>query len=192
MKLKSMVVAAVTALCGLTAAAAPAVAGGGSGPAGATPRLAAAAAPYCGITWGSTDKEAGALGIASLVTTRTGPQDCYDRVVFELDGPLSGYRVRYGEAYTGGGGVAMSPFTAGGALLAVTLLSPGQTYPARTGDHTANLFNYRTLRDVVYAGSYEGYTDFAVGVRARLPFRVLMLDGPGTHSRIVLDIAHQW
>jgi hypothetical protein len=29
-------------------------------------------------------------------------------------------------------------------------------------------------------------------VRARLPFRVLLLTGPGTHSRVVVDVAHLW
>ena len=56
----------------------------------------------------------------------------------------------------------------------------------------ANVVRYRSLRDVVFGGSFEGYTTFAVGVRARLPFRVFVLSGPGTNSRIVLDIAHQW
>jgi len=31
-----------------------------------------------------------------------------------------------------------------------------------------------------------------VGVRATLPFRVLVLPGPGTHNRIVLDVSHRW
>ncbi|MEU5670692.1 hypothetical protein ABZ749_10050 [Micromonospora sp. NPDC047753] len=60
------------------------------------------------------------------------------------------------------------------------------------GEHVANLLRYQTLRDVVFGGSFEGYSTFAVGVRARLPFRVLVLAGPGTHSRVVLDVAHQW
>jgi hypothetical protein len=51
---------------------------------------------------------------------------------------------------------------------------------------------YPTLRSVVYGGSFEGYTTFGVGVRARLPFRVFTLDGPGRGSRIVVDVAHRW
>ncbi|GAB3840941.1 hypothetical protein GCM10029963_10770 [Micromonospora andamanensis] len=64
--------------------------------------------------------------------------------------------------------------------------------PYRTGEHVANVLRYQTLRDVVFGGSFEGYSTFAVGVRARLPFRVFVLAGPGDHSRIVLDVAHQW
>jgi hypothetical protein len=87
----------------------------------------------------------------------------------------------------------------GGALLRVVLPDPDHnartgtlTYAHKPGDHVANVLGDRTLRDVMYGGSFEGYTTFGVGVRARLPFRVLVLHGPGTHTRIVLDIAHQW
>ena len=45
---------------------------------------------------------------------------------------------------------------------------------------------------VAMVGSYEGRTTFGVGVRARLPMRVFTLDGPGTGSRLVIDVAHRW
>ena len=168
---------------------------GAAGSAAATEKPAAtvrtaAAAPYCGITWGSLAKSGGTLSQARLIEARTGRHTCYDRVVFEFNGAANGYSVHYGEAYTEGQGQPMSPITAGGALLAVSLRAPASTY--RTGDHVANVTGYRTLRDVVFGGSFEGYTTFAVGVRARLPYRVFVLSGPGTHSRIVLDVAHQW
>jgi hypothetical protein len=161
-------------------------------------KTSAAAAPYCGITWGSLAKSGGALSQAPLIEARTGRHDCYDRVVFEFKGRANGYSVHYGEAYTEGEGRPMSPITAGGALLAVSLRAPAydqahsSTFPHRTGDHVANVTGYRTLRDVVFGGSFEGYTTFAVGVRARLPYRVFVLSGPGTHSRIVIDVAHKW
>ncbi len=84
------------------------------------------------------------------------------------------------------------------AWLAVTLRAPGYddehapTLDARAGDHVVNVLRHDTMRDVVFGGSFEGYTTFAVGVRARLPYRVLTLAGPGAHSRIVLDVAHRW
>ncbi|PMR57541.1 hypothetical protein C1A38_29335 [Verrucosispora sp. ts21] len=161
-------------------------------------RAAATGEPYCGITWGSGDKVAGTLSDAPLTEVRTGRHDCYDRVVFEFDGTVTGYSIGYGETYTEGEGLALSPYTAGGALLRVSLRAPAYddehlaTVPYRVGDHVANVLRYQTLRDVVFGGSFEGYSTFAVGVRARLPFRVLVLAGPGTHSRIVLDVAHQW
>jgi len=51
---------------------------------------------------------------------------------------------------------------------------------------------YRTFRQVAHAGSFEAVTSFGVGVRARLPFRVLELSGPGHSSRIAIDVAHRW
>jgi hypothetical protein len=192
MKLSKALVAMAVTLCGLVAGAGPA----GAGPVGAT--RSAATTPYCGITWGSADRSGGALNPAPLVTTRTGQHDCFDRIVFEFDGPANGYAVKYGEVYTEGRGLALTPYTAGGALLNVQLLAPAYdqsrmaAYPYRVGAHPENVVGYQTLRDVVFGGSYEGYTTFAVGVRARLPFQVSVLPGPGAHSRIVLDVAHFW
>jgi hypothetical protein len=185
------------ALLGLAVLAAGLVGVAGSANA-AESAAESAAAPYCGITWGSMNKTGGALSAASLITTRTGRHDCYDRVVFEFDGRVNGYSVQYGEVYTDGEGLPLSPYTAGDATLAVSLRAPAYddshvaTYPHRTGDHVANVVRYATLRDVVFGGSFEGYTVFAVGVRERLPFRVFVLSGPGAHSRIVLDVAHRW
>lgn len=172
---------------------------GGVASAGAASR-AATAAPFCGITWGSLAKAGGDLRPAPLLATRTGRHDCFDRLVFEFEGDADGYRVEYvDEVHTDGAGEPLSGITAGGALLKVQLLEPAYdpwsgalTYPHRTGDHVAAVGGYSTLRDVVYGGTFEGYTTFAVGVRARLPFRVFVLDGPGSHSRIVVDFAHRW
>ncbi|KAB1937297.1 hypothetical protein F8271_19425 [Micromonospora sp. ALFpr18c] len=187
MRIRSALTALAVVLAGL-------VAGSGSGAAAST----TTAPPYCGITWGSTDRTAGALSGAPLVDVRTGRHDCHDRVVFEFAGPVDGYSVGYGETFTEGEGLALSPYTAGGAVLRVSLRAPAYdeshqgTVPYAVGAHAANLLRYPTLRDVVFGGSFEGYSTFAVGVRARLPFRVLVLAGPGTHSRIVLDVAHRW
>ncbi|HVF13892.1 MAG TPA: hypothetical protein VM942_04790 [Acidimicrobiales bacterium] len=154
------------------------------------------AAPYCGITWGSKDKAAGSHGTAPLGSVRAGRHDCFDRVVFEIDGPASGYQVRYVSQVRTQGEGAVLPL-AGGAFLEVVLLTNvfdelGHLhYAGRVGDRL-NVTGYRTLRDVKFGGCFEGYTTFGVGVRARLPFRVFTLAGPGTHSRIVLDIAHKW
>jgi hypothetical protein len=194
------------AACGGPAAGperAPAAAGERAAPvaAQAVPAAAAAtkAAPYCGITWGSGEKTVGPLSAAPLVTVQTGRHECWDRVVFEFNGIAQGYSVRYSAGvFTDGEGLDLVPYTAGGEYLWVTLRAPAydanhvSTIDARNGDHVADVLRYDTLRDVVFGGSFEGYTTFAVGVRARLPFRVMLLTGPGTHSRIVVDIAHRW
>jgi hypothetical protein len=40
-----------------------------------------------------------------------------------------------------------------------------------------------------FGGSFEDYTTFGLGVRAKLPFRVTRLSSPG---RVVVDVAHRW
>jgi hypothetical protein len=158
----------------------------------------AASTPYCGIKWGSLPK-AGGSNSAPLVASRTGQHSCFDRLVFDFNGAANRYSVQYAnEVYTEGRGLPLSPQTAGGALLKVVLLEPAydeagrDTYRHQPTDHVAKVSGYRTLRDVVYGGSFEGQTTFAVGVRARLPFRIFALSGPGSSSRIVLDVAHRW
>lgn len=51
---------------------------------------------------------------------------------------------------------------------------------------------YRALRQLAWAGSFEGHTSIGIGARARLPFRVLVLTGPGSIARIVIDVARRW
>lgn len=154
--------------------------------------------PLCGITWGSLARTGGTSSTAAVLDTRTGQHDCYDRLVVDVNGPASGYRVGYVDQVTGQAR-AVSLNVAGGARLSVVLLANDRDvvtgepiYVHRAGDHVATVAGYRTLRDVVYGGSFEGSTTFGVGVRARLPFRVLTLAGPGSRSRIVIDVAHHW
>ena len=157
----------------------------------------ASAAPFCGITWGSAAKQAGSLRPAPLVDARTAQHKCYDRTVFEFRGKANGYRVSYVKAVPEEGTGEALP-VAGGAKIWVQLYNPAydsrghSTYPHRSRDHVADVTGYRTLRDLVYGGSFEGYTTFGLGVRAKLPFRAFVLAGPGGHSRIVVDVAHKW
>ncbi len=51
---------------------------------------------------------------------------------------------------------------------------------------------YRTFRQVYWDGSFEGYSTIGLGVRAKLPYRVFLLDGPGDQRRLVVDVAHRW
>jgi len=59
-------------------------------------------------------------------------------------------------------------------------------------DDIVDVSRYRTFRQIGWGGSFEGQTTIGLGVRARLPFRVLVLNGPGSGSRLVVDVAHRW
>lgn len=167
-----------------------------AGAAVAVPASAAAPA-VCSTPWGSLAEADPDFGRAPLVAARTGRHACFDRVVFELAGPAGGYTVEYVNAVIQDGSGATLPVP-GGARLQVQLRHPAYndqgnaTFPGQAGRQVADVRGYSTLRSVVYGGSFEGYTTFGVGVRARLPFRVFTLAGPGGHSRIVLDVAHRW
>ncbi|EKA61646.1 hypothetical protein AB4028_08200 [Janibacter sp. RAF20_2_2] len=45
---------------------------------------------------------------------------------------------------------------------------------------------------MAWGGSWEGQTTIGVGTRARLPFKVTELTGPGDSTRLVIDVAHTW
>lgn len=157
---------------------------------------ATAAPASCPASWGSLARSSPDLGQAQLVDVRAGRHRCYDRLVFDLAGPAAGYSVGYVREVTADGSGEVVPVP-GGARLQVVLHHPSYddrgapTYP-RPGQAVPDVRGFSTLRAVVPAGSFEGYTTLGVGVRARLPFRVFVLDGPGGHSRIVLDVAHRW
>jgi hypothetical protein len=106
-----------------------------------------------------------------------------------------GYSVRYVDRLYQDGSGHLVP-VGGGAVLEVRVAAPAYdpdtgapTYPARAGHPLpgVDLTGYRTFRDARFAGSFEGETQIGLGVRARLPFRVLRLT-----DRIIVDVAHNW
>jgi hypothetical protein len=158
----------------------------------------AAATPYCGITWGSLTKSQSPTAVDSLVNARAGRHDCYDRLVLDIRGAANGYRVEYvPEVYRDASG-ELVPLR-GGAKLLIVVYAPAYdvetgatTYDPADASELVNVSGFTTFRQVAWAGSFEGQSNIGLGVRARLPFRVFTLDGPGTGSRLVIDVAHQW
>jgi len=159
--------------------------------------VAAAGAPYCGIRWGSLAKDAGPMSGAHLTGVRAGRHACYDRLVLDLDGSARGYQVSYvGQVGQDGSGQVVP--LRGGAKLAIIARAPAYddsgrlTYRPRNRSELVTVTGWRTFRQVAWAGTFEGQTTIGLGVRARLPFRVFTLAGPGQGSRIVIDVAHRW
>ncbi|MBA3523285.1 MAG: hypothetical protein H0T85_01770 [Geodermatophilaceae bacterium] len=154
--------------------------------------------PYCGITWGSLNKSAGTLTTSPITDIRSGRHECYDRIVVDVaagSGP-AGYTVGYVSAVHAQGSGTVVPLR-GGAFLQIDLLAPAYqngapTYTPANPRELVDVAGYRTFRQAAWGGSFEGYTTVGLGVRARLPFRVLTLDGPGTATRLVIDVAHSW
>ncbi|WP_426998299.1 AMIN-like domain-containing (lipo)protein [Pseudarthrobacter sp. N5] len=151
----------------------------------------ASAASYCGLVWGSLAKSNATMSSASVTTVRTGQHYCFDRMVVDLNGKVAGYTVQYVPAVVqDGSGLPVA--LRGGAFLQVTVNAHNETYNPANRNELANVTGYQTFRQVASAGGFEGYTSFGLGVRARLPFQVFALDGPGTGSRLIIDVAHFW
>lgn len=170
-------------------------------PALLVPTSAQAHAPYCGITWGSLAKSSTATvnrtsSPGDVVGVRSGRHACYDRLVIDVDGSSHGYTVRYVDQVRSDGSGFVVP-TAGGAPLQVVAVAPayddqGRATFSPNRSKVTDVTGYRTFRQVTWASSFEGQTALGLGTRARLPFRVFTLSGPGDGSRIVVDVAHRW
>ncbi|MGY0059596.1 AMIN-like domain-containing (lipo)protein [Streptomyces sp. LZ34] len=191
-----------TALAALTLAGAGLATTAGTAGAAATSEAATAttSAAACATAWGSGEKTAQPAGYQPLKNIRAGQHECYDRLVFDLKGggtaaDPAGYRVGYVDAmYQDGSGDPIK--VGGGAILEIHVSAPsydpeagGETYPGRAGKTLpgVDITGYRTFKDTRYGASFEGETQVGLGVRARLPFRVLQ-----SGDRLIVDVAHSW
>ncbi|HWM04953.1 MAG TPA: hypothetical protein VNP92_21650 [Actinophytocola sp.] len=153
----------------------------------------AARAPYCGIMWGSQTKTVGEVTADTQLTNiRAGRHGCFDRLVFDVRlGNVKWYSVKYVTAVLDATGRVVP--LRGGAKLSITSLiadyegMTGQQYPYPSRAEVVNVSGYPTFRQVAWADSDRHFTEFGLGVRARLPFRVFTLPG-----RLVIDVAHRW
>jgi hypothetical protein len=197
---------------GATAAASgttPTSTSSASAASGTTPTStsSATAAGSCTETqaWNTADvSTAPQMTESALYLVEVGQHDCYDRVVFDVNGPAEvGIDVKYVPLVLADASGQPLP-VAGSAVLQVVIRAPalgsdnsghapGKVL-AQTGDylHTeAELANWNSLRAVRFAGSFEGLCTFAVGVRDRLPFRAFtLLNTTNQMRQVVVDVAH--
>jgi hypothetical protein len=201
-KLTKTIIAGLAVLAVPAAAfAAPALAGSSTAP--RTASTASVSTASCPRGWGSlpeanSNVRASTPATTSVTNVRTGRHACYDRVVVDLTGGPTGYDVRYvRNVYQDGSGFLVP--LRGGAKLQIVVRAPSYdidtgkaTYSPKNSKELTNVAGYSTFRQLAFAGSFEGQTTIGLGVRARLPFRVFTLAGPGSNSRLVIDVAHHW
>jgi len=121
-----------------------------------------------------------------LLSVEAVERDGSDRVVFTFQGPAPGYRVRYVPKVTGQSGRRLP--VAGEAFLEVRF------DPARAHDPAGRpTFAPGTLspgspvvRQVRFAGDFEGRVWFGIGLAGRGGFRVVELADP---ARVAIDVA---
>lgn len=185
-RIGSAVAALVLAAAGLGTATATAV---------AVPTAAVNAAD-CPTGWGSGDKGAVSVGAVPLSAVRAGRHACFDRLVFDVPGGGTvGYLVGYVDQLHQVGSGRHIP-VGGGAVLEVRVAAPSYApetgapvYPGQVARPLpgVDVSGYDTFRDTRFGGSFEGETQIGLGVRARLPFRVIQLP-----DRLVVDVARSW
>jgi len=174
------------------AIAAPAVTGSAT-----APRTVSASTASCPTGWGSLPEANSRMTLAPVTNVRTGRHACFDRLVVDIRGKAPGYDVRYVTDVTQDGSGFVVPLR-GGAKLQLVVRAPSYddagkpTYKPAKARELSNVAGYSTFRQVAFAGSFEGQTTIGLGVRARLPFRVFTLAGPGSNTRLVIDVAHHW
>lgn len=160
-----------------------------------------ATATTCATTtagWGSGAKSLSRMTTAPITNVRAGSQACFDRMVVDIRGRGAGYTVRYVSQVLSEGQGAVVPLR-GGARLAVVITAPAytittglSTYRPANPRELVRVAGFSSLRQVAWGGTFEGYTTIGVGVRTRLPMRAFIANGPGTGSRVIIDVAHHW
>ena len=121
----------------------------------------------------------------ALVSVRTARANGYDRVLFTFRGGRPGYRVGYVGTVRDGADRPLA--LRGGAALSVAFAPASAHRPDGSPTFQAATIttDYPDLRQVRFAGDFEGRVTFGVGVAARGRFRVTELTGP---NRVAVDV----
>ncbi len=159
-----------------------------------------ASATVCESSWGSLAKKRAPSTDKQITDVRSGRHACFDRLVIVLNGNghgKPGYQVKYVRHVVKDGSGDRVPLR-GRASLRIIVKAPASdddgepTYTPADWREVADVDGYRTFRQVAFAGSFEGWTTIGLGVRARLPMRVFVLNDADGSRRVVVDVAHRW
>jgi hypothetical protein len=170
------------------AAASPAAARTTGAATGAQPHHAA-----CSTHWGTNPKHRGSAMITvatRVLTVRARKHGCFDRLVIDLSGggrpPFSARYVKHIVAEASGKILKVR----GHAKLLIVVRGPAGRHFHPNAVNLADVSGFKTFRQVRGAGSFERVTAIGLGVRARLPFRVMEIGSAHSGWRIVIDVAH--
>ncbi|HEY7147498.1 MAG TPA: hypothetical protein VH637_24895 [Streptosporangiaceae bacterium] len=153
---------------------------------------AGTASSSCPAGWGTQAKTSArpdGPSTAKVAGVRAGQHACYDRLVIDLGkGTRPGYHARYVQALRSQGSGSVIPLR-GSAKLEITVNANARSRFPASARELANVAGFSAFRQLAGAGSFEGQTDMGIGLRTRLPFRVFVINGPGSDSRLVVDVA---
>lgn len=129
--------------------------------------------------------------MAQLTAVRVGQHAGFDRVVFEFQGALPGYRVAYVQPPIVQDASGLLVDISGSAFLQVRF-SPATGYdfvrsaPSYPGPNEIRP-NLPTLLELERTGDFEAVLTWTLGLRQAVDFHVLELSNPW---RVVVDVAH--
>ncbi len=146
--------------------------------------------------WGTNIKANNSHSNTEMTGVTAVSWNCYDRIAINIGETAVHYNVNYVENVTTvgkgdnlslGGGAKLRISIQAGAYSTAT--DDWQTvYPATVGQTLpgVDVNGYSVLRDVKWGGSFESNSTIGVGVKEKLPFRVVT-EG----NQVYVDIAHK-
>lgn len=147
--------------------------------------------PDTSLAGANTEPKAGdAEGRGALVDVRTGRHDGFDRVTFEFDGDLPGYRIEYVDPPITEDATGDVVAVLGNALLQARF-EPASGFDVDTGEVTYDGPDHVTgngttnVLEVVGTGDFEAVMHFVIGLDSEAGFTVTTLSDP---VRVVVDI----
>ncbi len=131
------------------------------------------------------------LGGALLVDVRAAQHEGYDRIVFEFQGGLPGYRIEYVEPPILGDASGL-PITIAGAAFLRARFEPAAAHDPNTGSPTYTgprelSPGLPSLLEAQETGDSEGILTWVMGLAEETDFQVHRLEDP---FRIAIDVAH--
>lgn len=166
----------------------------------AAPPAGAGSASTCEAEWGSLAKKRAPYSDKQITDVRAGRHQCFDRLVIDLNATgqgRPGFNVKYVARVTReGSGTTVR--LRGRAQLRLIIKAPAYddggnaTYHPASRRELVDVSGFSTFRQVAWAGTHEGQTTIGLGVRARLPMRVFVLNDPDGGHRMIVDVAHEW
>jgi hypothetical protein len=145
-------------------------------------------------TWTKAFSRAHQLSeVTHLRQVRADSQNWFDRVVFEFDGLVPNYNIKYlaSRFYEDEGGKHRIKI-AGAAFLQVELFvipydERQDEFAQRKGFYPKGNLKLPSLREIEDKGQFEGFYNFLLGISSRGVFRVSELSNP---ARLVIDLRH--
>lgn len=153
---------------------------------------AAAAAPTAPASWSTASRSVTRAPVPPPAVTgiRVGHHATFDRVVIDLRGKPSGYKVRY--VRTLRADASGRPVDLRGPASLRIVLTPANGHDVATGASTLTTprrtrWLLDEVRESAVLGDFEAVFTVGVGLARKAPFRVRTLRNP---TRIVVDIRH--